>query len=117
MGQVLSTTFDKSNDSDAIYLARAAQIVRRDMFDKLFSFEGSFELNCHKKSVPSTLITLTRLLLEGPNIARQTDSPVHSEALTIAQLIRHNSIKHQRRKSPSTTIRHGQTRKHLCHFT
>ena len=46
------------------------------------------------------------MLLEGPNIVKQTDRPVRFEALTIAQLIRHNSVKH-RRKSLSTTAHHG----------
>ena len=91
-----------SDDSDAICLARAAQIVRRDMFNQLlFTFEGSFESNCQEKSVSTTLITLINMLLEGPNIA---DRPVRSEALTIAQLIRHNSVKHQRRKSSTITV-------------
>ena len=117
MGRVLSTTFDKSNDSDAICLARAAQIVRRDMFDKLFSFEGSFELNCQEKSVPTTLITLTRLLLEGPNIARQTDSPVRSEVLQLLSLldITSSSINHANHHLLQYVM--VKTRKHLCHFT
>ncbi len=46
------------------------------------------------------------MLLEGTNIVKQTDRPVRSEALTIAQLIRHNSVKHLR-KSSSTAVRHG----------
>ncbi|KAG1654979.1 hypothetical protein GQR58_024753 [Nymphon striatum] len=42
IGKVLSDAFDKNNDSDAMCLARAAQIIRRDMFQELFSFNGSF---------------------------------------------------------------------------
>ena len=92
VGTILSNAHEKSDDSDAICLARAGQIVRRDIFAQLFTFEGS---NCQEKSVSTTLITLINMLLEGPNIAKQADRPVQSEALTIAQLIRHNSVKHQ----------------------
>lgn len=53
-GRDVLLTFDVGNairkacdhDSDAIQLARAAQVVRREMFDKKFHFDGSFKPGC-----------------------------------------------------------------------
>ena len=111
----LSKALDNSGDSDTICLARAAQIVCHDLFDLLFTFEGSFELNCQEKSVPTTLITLINMLLEGPNIVKQTDRPVRSEAFTVAQLIRHNSVKHRLNCHPLLHVM-VTTRTCHCHF-
>ena len=40
--------FDVDSDVDALMLANAAQIVRRDMFKRLHTFDGSFGAECQK---------------------------------------------------------------------
>ncbi|KAG1669343.1 Protein E(sev)2B [Nymphon striatum] len=47
-----------NNDSDAMCLARAAQIIRTDMFQELFSFKGSFSSKCQEKSLSLVLIAM-----------------------------------------------------------
>ena len=34
------------HDDDAIHLMRAVQVVRKEIFDSSFSFDGSFQENC-----------------------------------------------------------------------
>ncbi|KAG1679886.1 hypothetical protein GQR58_012820 [Nymphon striatum] len=47
-----------NNDSDAMCLARTAQIIRTDMFQELFSFKGSFSSKCQEKSLSLVLIAM-----------------------------------------------------------
>ncbi|KAG1669217.1 Branched-chain-amino-acid aminotransferase, mitochondrial [Nymphon striatum] len=58
IGKVLSDAFDNKNDSDAMCLARTAQIIRTDMFQELFSFNGSFSSKCQEKSLSLVLIAM-----------------------------------------------------------
>ena len=37
------------HNDDAIHLMRAAQVVRKEIFD---SFDGSFQENCQQEAVP-----------------------------------------------------------------
>ena len=45
--------FGETEENDAVCLARAANIVRRDLSECSFTFEGSFEPHCQQKSVPT----------------------------------------------------------------
>ncbi|KAG1706988.1 cAMP-dependent protein kinase regulatory subunit [Nymphon striatum] len=62
IGKVLSDAFDNKNDSDAMCLARTAQIIRTDMFQELFSFNGSFSSKCQEKSLSPVLIAMDEAL-------------------------------------------------------
>ena len=44
-----------SFDNDAMHPARAAQVVRRDMFDRKFTFNGLFKQGCQEAVVPQSL--------------------------------------------------------------
>ena len=76
------------------------------MFGDGFSFSGSFAPKWQEQSLPPVLVALVNMLLEGPSTTKQTAHSVRAETLTITQMIPHNSVKHQRHKSSSTT-RHG----------
>lgn len=78
-------------DSDAIHLARAAQIVRRDMFEDAQHFSGRFTEGCQERSVPNTLLALVNMVLEGPDI--HSDSSSTQAALSVSQLLKFNSVK------------------------
>ena len=85
-------------ESDALILAKAARIVRCEMFNEPgFHFDGSFPSYCQNASVPSSLKMLISMLLNGSTIAQ--GSATESQAtLTISQLIVFNS-----KKKPSST--------------
>ena len=36
-------------DSDAMHLMRAAQVVRKEIFDSKFCFDGAFQANCSRR--------------------------------------------------------------------
>ena len=87
-------------------LARAAKILRRDMFShKGFTFAGAFPIDCQENAVPASLKTLVSMLLNGVNLKEQG----HKESqpcLTICQTVLFNS-----KKRVSTSLRHTAMRK------
>ena len=58
VGSALHKACKHDADNDAIHLARAANIVRRDMFKMKTQFNGSFESKCLEESVPVSLLAL-----------------------------------------------------------
>jgi hypothetical protein len=99
------------HDSDAMHLARAAQVVRRSMFERSFAFDGSFKEGSQQDSVPQSLLSLINMIQDGPNIKHQSEMVNTSSttaALSISQLIKFNSVKYARVADPSDTVRHNR---------
>ena len=94
IGPALTKACEFDSDSDAIHLAHAANIVRNQMFGKAKPFFG-FPVGCQNESVPPLLLALVNMILEGPNIKDQSED-TNPAALSIAQLLKFNSIKHRR---------------------
>lgn len=106
VGSALTKACELDSDSDAVHLARAAQIVRRHMFGEAKPFNG-FPDGCQEESVPSLLLGMVRMILEGPSIKDQMEDTTPA-ALAIAQLLKFNSVKHKRSHAkPSTSVRHS----------
>ncbi len=107
IGDLLSDSLFQDHDSDAMCLMRAANIVRRDILDHQYCFQGSFEPDCQSKSVPESLNALVRMILEGSSIKNQASISARESnqaTLTIAQLIKFNCVKS--RKQNSSFVRH-----------
>ena len=99
---------DHDYDDEAICLARAANIVRRDMLKMQASFAGSFDLDCQVRSVPYSLSVMVVVILNGPNIKSQGCDGVLQATISIAQLLQyHISV---RQWPESTGIYHQNTR-------
>jgi len=101
------------HDSDAVHLMRAAQIVRKEIFDSGFFFDGSFPANCQQKAVPPSLLALVNMILDGANIKHQNQvvsTNTTKPALAISQLIVFNSTKHARNVDSSSSARHSRSR-------
>ena len=78
---------------DAITLAKAATIIRTDIFNhSRFKFTGSFPPHCQENSLPSSLKLLTSLIFNGPNLKDQ-DQCESQECLTVGQAIVYNTNK------------------------
>ena len=60
IGAALQFAVENSDDSNAVHLAKAAQIVRKDMLEKRQNFDGTFTSSCQKDSVPTSLLSLVR---------------------------------------------------------
>ena len=79
----------ESCDEEAIHLARAASILRKDIFSKKCQFDGSFEQECQLKSVPASLLSLVNMILYGPSIDMQ--SSAMSKVKPVSRLARLSS--------------------------
>ena len=60
---------DYDCDSDAVYLARAARIIKKNMFKQCQLFNGSFTDKCQEEYVPQLLLTLVSMILEGAGVS------------------------------------------------
>ena len=105
VGAALVKICESDNDNDAIHLARAAKIVRSQMFGEAKSFTG-FSVGCQEESVPSRLLALVTMILEGPSIKDQSEDRTPT-ALSIAQLLKFNSTKRKRDNASSVHVKHS----------
>ena len=111
IGPAIQYAFNNSeDDNDAIKLARAAEVIRKELFEKNYEFKGSFEEGCQKDSVPNSLVALINMILGGFNFDKfdSVSSTTRKRiALSIAQLLCFNSVK---KSSSSNYIRHNKNR-------
>ena len=102
-----------SHDSDAMHLMRAAKVVRKEIFDSGFVFDGTFRANCQEEAVPPFLLALINMIL-GEEDIKDRNQLIHTTAtkpaLTIAQLMVFNSVEHARNVNASSSARHSRSR-------
>lgn len=112
MGAALSKACNSDADDDAIHLARAAEIVRQNIFDSEWKFENSLYNESQERSVPQSLLTLISMILEGPSIDIQLSEHRNPAALSIAQLVAFNSVRRKRSSTNRvlTVVRHAKDR-------
>jgi hypothetical protein len=67
IGHALRDACVDDDDEEAICLAKAADIIRRDMLKKNAQFDGSFLSGCQEDSVPRNLVSLISIIMDGPN--------------------------------------------------
>ena len=106
IGTALAKACELDNNKDAMHIAHAAQIVRRHIFGEAKPFNG-FPEECQEDSVPKLLLTLVNMVLEGPSIKDQMEEATSPAALTIAQLLKFNSVKHKRAPDTAAFVRHS----------
>ena len=104
-------SFDEDYNDEAICLARAANIVRRDMLKLQATFTGSFDPDCQVRSVPHSLSTLVAMILNGPNIKSQGCDGESQATVSITQFLQYNTS--VRRRPESTGIYHQKARETL----
>ena len=109
VGNSLRRSCQLDDDSEAVNLSRAANIVREDMLrKKCVPFSGSFTEDCQEHSVPQSLVMLITMIMYGTNIKDKT-SYSSQPALSLSQLIMNNSCV-RRRHQPSSHTRHSEQR-------
>jgi hypothetical protein len=102
VGAALRKACEQDADSDGIHLAKAANIIRRDILKMTTAFSGSFNTHCQEESVPNSLIALVSMILNGPNIKEQSShSTIPAPTLTISQLLMFNSCARHRKRTGS----------------
>lgn len=110
IGSALKTVQNENCDDEAIILAKASKIVRRDMLQSGFVFDGKFEANVQKESVSPSLLYLVSMILRGSNIEMNSQVVRETQtALTLSQLLLYNSTFRQASKQ-SAKITHMRSR-------
>ena len=87
-------------------LAKAADIIRRDMFGLHTGFDGSFPLGYHEDAVRKSLVALVSMIMDGLNIKKREIYDVRQATLSLAHLLQYNS--YVRRRLGSTDSHHSQ---------
>ena len=92
IGLALQRVSESDFDEEAIILPKVAKIVRRDLSNTKYTFDGTFKKQCQKKSVPQSLLSLVNMIIDGSNIKVNSDNVTEPQAaLTISQLLQFNS--------------------------
>ena len=112
LAQTLHEACKVDEYDDSLHLMRAAQIVRRDMFNGDL-FDGNFTTSSETNSVGKSLLPLLQLILEGPCI---DDASEHCSraALSISYLITFNSVKKSRANGHASGDKAASVRHNRC---
>ena len=110
IGAALGKACEQDSDSDAVHLARAAQIVRRNNSAQTLSPGRSKKIarRSLEKSVPHQLLALVSMVLDSPNIKDQIGECATPASLSIAQITKYNCVKHRHKQADtSPSVRHS----------
>ena len=97
-----------SEYSEAIVLAKAAKILRRQMIDHKSTFDGTFHEGCVEEAIPSTLLQFVGMIEHGADIKSQLRFGASKTDLAMAQLLQYNC--YARYKEGAATHRHSKDR-------
>ena len=94
-------------------LAKAAKLIRTEIFQNNYKFCGTFSSECQTQSVPDMLLSLVRMILESVSItSRETSENGRCKAAcVISQLMIFNCVKNHHESS--TVVRHNEDRETL----
>ena len=107
IGEALKIACENDEDSEGNILAKATQIVRKDLFQIRQQFNGSFSADCQNDAVSDTLGTLVRMILDGASIEKQESVGRRAAVDSISQLMIYNGVQHA--PTPhSNNIRHNK---------
>ena len=99
---------EASNYSEAIVLAKAAKILRKNMIEHKSKFDGTFHGGCVEEAIPSTLLQFVCMIQHGADIKSQLRYGASKTDLALAQLLQYNcSAKY---KEGTATHRHSKDR-------
>ena len=91
IGQILQNVYLEDDDEEDKYLAKAVNVVRREMFEMTSNFDGTFSSGCQINAVPKTLLILMDMIMNGSNLKSKyhtVSEPSEKQAiLTVFQLI------------------------------
>lgn len=100
-------------DTEAMHLAKAAMLVRKELLDKKQCFNGTFDTDCQWSAVPHLLFALVNMILEGPSVINKSEQDTMgvNAGVVLSQLLIFNAVKrHREPKSDATATRHDPNR-------
>ena len=89
---------ESCREDDSLCLLKATKIIRQDLFGSSSPFNGNFNSSSQESSFPKSLLALLRMILESTNISSESYYATNQSALSLAQLIKFNSVKRKRRE-------------------
>ena len=94
IGDVIKRVTTDNCDSEAVYLARPAKIVQRDILQLKYCFQGTFPSKCQSDAIPATLLTPLNMIFRGTTMANQqsVDRLPSQVCLSISQLLGFNTL-------------------------
>ena len=109
MGRALFNACLSSCSDDSILLAKAAQIMRKDLLRHEQQFNDDISRERQFEGIPSSIFQLTSLIIEGGYT--QDSTPECSEKIigNLSQLIMFNTVKNKRKETVSH-VRHSKFR-------
>ena len=108
---LLKDAVQQDYSEDALILANASAIVRREIFShECFTFSGHFTDECQEISVPPSLKSFISMILNGLNI-ENTETQDTQRRLTVCQTILFNAEGRSTRSKTGQT-RHAKSREH-----
>ena len=109
MGRALFEACQNSSHDDGMINAKAASVIRKQLFNNDEIFNGDLSRERQMASILQVLHQLIQLLLEGGTGNNNNYSTCYSNiANNISQLIRYNGVKYQRRDIV-TYVRHSSS--------
>ena len=81
---------------NTIYIYRIAQTIRKEMFNSRGVFDGDVSIKRQKESVPSLLIQLLSVILEGEKADIDSSPGLEKIVTNVAQIIRYHAVKERR---------------------
>ena len=100
-------------DTEAMHLAKAAMLVRKELLDKKQCLNGTFDTDCQRSAVPYLRLALVNMILEGPSVMSKSEQDTMgvNAGVVLSQLLIFNAVKrHREPQSYATTTRHDPNR-------
>ena len=95
----LFENLERCREDDDMYLLKAREILRQNIFGSNNLFNGRFDYSSQEFSVPKSLFVLLRMIVEGININSEPSHAANHAALSLAQLIEFNGVKRKGRET------------------
>jgi len=112
VGEALKSAYEQ-NRQDACNIVKAALNIRDSIIaSSQIPFNGQFGTECLQSTIPETLLTFMKLVLQGPACLGAGSEGINKQrsnvACTLSRLIMFNTVK---REVPGKTVmRHNKTR-------
>ena len=106
VGKTLLELSQNSLKDDSVVISKTARIIRKALFSSEENFDGDFSYERQKSSVSSPLLHLISLILHGDSILAKKSNE-NPAAINLAQLLRFNSVRFNRRSLQNT--RHSKS--------
>ena len=101
-GQAIVDACTFSNEGDGICLARAAAIIRKQISASSKESDAILDPASEESSVPHSLYSLICMVLNGWDIHEKVSIKEQTAAMSLAQLIKFNTVKTKRREVTQT---------------